>query len=153
VPLPDPSKPLEVVLVDDPRLSPTMDRAAYMTSRDPALIVDADPSCRAVRFTLHPIARRHLLAIDAQTESPSRRHYLAAMASIRAVRLPGGDLREPTDLQTIATPRDGEPWKAAGEAWEDYLASVLRKEHLYTLGRLASERAGIAPGDLLGPLV
>lgn len=149
MPLPKNTEPLDVVLTDDEYLHPEMDKSEYRKTRDPALIRDMEGLLKAHRFTLHPLPRKYALALKTQVPSEDQRHYLAAMASLRAVIYPNGERKDATGLQTLSGAPKGETWQAAGQEWENYLLEILSFDQIIVLGRIAFDRASVPANGIL----
>lgn len=140
MPLPDPTKPLRIVLLSDPNLdAEKMDVSRYIETYDESLIIDKDKANPATRFVLHPIPRRQLLAIDDSNASVKARFREAAMVSLRSIELPNGKTLEPQHVQT--TKRGKEQWKRANDDWEDLIMDRWGVDGLEVCGSVAYRRA------------
>lgn len=141
MPLPDPTKPLKVVLLSDPNLSDEMDVVAYQKTRDESLIKDKSDACKAVRFELQPITYRCLTAIDRFHASMPGRWTEAFLSSCRAIYFSDGTVWQPKGLQTIRPEGRKVSWTVAGDEWEERVVARWGINALYELGRIAYDRA------------
>lgn len=129
----DPTKPLEVVHTSDPNLSPEMNKAEYIRTRDPAFIIDG-PVKKATRFVLRPLPMTARADIDDRYPSLAARQRAAFQCAIQEVR-------SHSKSEEVPTVQVGEYRVCTAEYYDQFQAK-WGLNFVYTLGSIAYQLSG-----------